>query len=183
MTTIRINVPQFEEAVKHMKNELANIRTGRAHPALVENLKIDYYGTMTPLIQIASINVPDAHSLVVQPWDQNAIKNVEKAIIASDLGLNPVNEGNTIRIPIPPLTEERRAELVKRMYEKVESARVSIRTIRENIWKEIKEAKNAGDITEDDLYQHQKELQEVVDRQNEIIKGIADTKEKEIMTI
>ncbi len=183
MTHIIIRTPRFDEALAHLKGELSNIRTGRAHPGLVENIKVDYYGTMTPILQIASISAPDSHSLVIQPWDQNATKEVEKAIIASDLGFNPVNEGHAIRIPIPPLTEERRNELVKLMHEKVESARVSIRTIREDIWKEIKHAKTEREITEDDQFQYQKELQDVVDEYNDSIKALADTKEKEIMTI
>ena len=174
---------QFDEAISHFKNELSNIRTGRANPAIIERLLVEYYGTKTPLLQIASITVPDSHSLVVQPWDQNALKEIEKALRATDLGFNPVNEGHQIRIPIPPLTEERRKELAKLVHEKAEMARISIRTVRESIWKELKDDKANGAITEDDLFQQQKELQKVIDEHNGIVKTFSEEKEQEIMTL
>lgn len=174
---------QFDEAVAHFKHELSNIRTGRANPAIIEQLLVDYYGTKTPLIQIASITVPDSHSLVVQPWDQNALKDIEKTLRTNDLGFNPVNEGHQIRIPIPPLTEERRRELAKIVHEKAEMAHVSIRTVREAIWKELKDSKAQGTITEDDLFQQQKELQKVIDEHNGIVKTLSEEKEQEIMTL
>ncbi|MBI5038037.1 MAG: ribosome recycling factor [Candidatus Kerfeldbacteria bacterium] len=174
---------QFDEAVAHFKHELSNIRTGRANPAVIEQLLVDYYGTKTPLIQIASITVPDSHSLVVQPWDQNALKDIEKTLRASDLGFNPVNEGHQIRIPIPPLTEDRRKELAKIVHEKAEMAHISVRTVREAIWKELKDAKANGSITEDDLFKQQKELQKVIDEHNAEIKSMSEEKEREIMTL
>lgn len=171
----------FEDAIKHLKSELIQIRTGRANPALVENLKIDCYGIMTPLNQVANLSAPDPASIVIQPWDKNIIKEIEKSIQTSPLGLNPVNEGNIIRIPITPLTEEKRIEIVKIVSEKVEQAKVSIRNIREDIWKNIKEQKTEGKITEDDLYKYQKELQTIIDDNNERISKIGEEKETDIM--
>ncbi|MFZ6036058.1 MAG: ribosome recycling factor [Patescibacteria group bacterium] len=173
----------FDEAIVHLKDELANVRTGRANPELVEQIKADYYGTPTPLIQLGSISTPDSHSILIQPWDQNALKDIEKAIRASELGFNPVNEGHQIRIPIPALTEERRKELVKLMQEKLEATRVRIRGVREDMWRDIKEQKNSGSITEDDLYLLQKELQKETDNYNAMVKDIGEQKESEIMTI
>lgn len=173
----------FDEAIAHLKDELANVRTGRANPELVEQIKADYYGTPTPLIQLGSISTPDSHSILIQPWDQNALKDIEKAIRASELGFNPVNEGHQIRIPIPALTEERRKELVKLMQEKLEATRVRIRGVREDMWRDIKEQKNSGSITEDDLYLLQKELQKETDNYNAMVKEIGEQKESEIMTI
>lgn len=174
---------QFEKAIEHLKLELTAIRTGRANPSLVENLLIDYYGVKTPLKQLSSINVPDAHSLLIQPWDKNSIKDIEKGIRASSLDLNPVNEGNAIRLPIPALTEERRRELTKAVRQKTEEAKVSIRNVREEIWKQLKEQKNSGAISEDDMFHSQKELQKMVDQYNAQLVEISTAKENEVMTI
>jgi len=183
MTIIDDKKVQFENAIQHLKDELKQIRTGRANSALVENLTIDYYGTKTPLQQLANINIPDSKSIIIQPWDKNSLKDIEKAIHDSPLGLNPINEGNIIRLPIPPLTEERRKELSKIVNEKVEQAKISVRNVREEIWKNIKEQKNDGKISEDDMYGQQKELQKKVEEYNDFIKKIGQEKEKEIMTI
>jgi ribosome recycling factor len=183
MTIIDDKKVQFENAIQHLKDGLKQIRTGRANSALVENLTIDYYGTKTPLQQLANINIPDSKSIIIQPWDKNSLKDIEKAIHDSPLGLNPINEGNIIRLPIPPLTEERRKELSKIVNEKVEQAKISVRNVREEIWKNIKEQKNDGKISEDDMYGQQKELQKKVEEYNDFIKKIGQEKEKEIMTI
>lgn len=174
---------QFEKAVQHLKNGLKQIRTGRANPALVENLNVEYYGTKTPLQQLSNITTPDPKSILVQPWDKNALKDIERAIQSSSLGLNPVNEGSVIRIPIPPLTEERRTELAKIVHEKVEQAKISIRNVREEIWKTTKDQKNDGQISEDEMFKQQKDLQKIVEEFNEQIKNIGSEKEKEIMTL
>lgn len=174
---------KFDSTIKHFKEGLNQIRTGRANPELVENLLIDYYGNKTPLIQLASISTPDARSLLIQPFDKNSIKDIEKAIQNSDLGLNPVNEGNVIRLPIPPLTEERRNDLAKAVHEKSEKAKVSIRNVREEIWKNIKENESSGKITEDDMFDQQKELQKTIDNYNSQIKDISEEKENNIKTI
>lgn len=173
----------FEKTIEFLKQEMTNIRTGRATPSLVENLMVDCYGTKTPLIQLASITVPDPKSIVIQPWDKNSLKDIEKAIQGAQLGLNPVNEGNVVRLPIPPLTEERRKELAKLVHQKIESGKVRIRQTREEIWKNLKNAEKEGEISEDDLFGQQKDLQKIVDDYNKKIQEISEVKEKEIMTI
>lgn len=183
MATLDDSGIKFESVVSHLIDEFKNIRTGRANPMLVEELVVDYYGTPTPLQQVASISTPDANSIVIQPWDKTALKDIEKSIQASDLGLNPVNEGESIRLPIPPLTEDRRKELVKVVNTKTEEAHVAIRSVREDIWKATKDQKTNGDISEDDMYQQQKDLQKMVDEFNKKIKNLSDVKEKEIMAI
>ncbi len=183
MSLVNEKKDQFENAVSHLKSELSTIRTGRSNPSLVENIKVDYYGTKTPLPQVASISTPDPQSIVVQPWDKNALQDIEAALRNSDLGLNPVVESNLIRLPIPPLTEERRIELAKVVNQKVENARISIRNVREELWKAIKEQKNNGEMSEDDMFGQQKDLQQIVDEYNEKVKEIGIRKEKEIMTI
>ena len=174
---------QFEDAVKHLKKEFNGIRTGRANPSLVENIVVEYYGAKTPLLQLASISVPDARLILIQPWDKNALKDIERALQNSQLGLNPVSEGNVIRLSIPPLTEERRKEIVQLVHQKVEEARISIRNVREEIWKTTKDQKSAGEISEDEMYSQQKKLQKIVDDYNLKVKEIGDAKEKEILTI
>lgn len=183
MTIIDDKKPQFQKALEHLLSELATVRTGRANPSLVENVLVDSYGTNTPLQQLATISVPDAQSIVIQPWDKNVLKDIEKAIQNSQLGLNPVNEGEIIRLPIPPLTEDRRKELSKIVNQKVEDSRVSIRNIREDTWRIIKDQKASGEISEDDMYTQQKDLQKVVDEFNSKVKNIGEEKEKEIMTL
>lgn len=183
MTIIDQKKDQFESAISHFKNELNSIRTGRAHPSLVENLVVDYYNVKTPLLQLATITVPDSKSILIQPWDKNSIKDIEKAVRTSSLGLNPVNEGNVLLLPIPSLTEERRKELVKVLHQKLEEAKVTIRNIREEIWRTIRDQEKQGEISEDDMFRMQKELQKIVDDQQENVKTIAAHKENEIMTI
>ncbi|MBI4050356.1 MAG: ribosome recycling factor [Candidatus Doudnabacteria bacterium] len=174
---------EFENIIVHLKLELAKLRTGRANPAMVGDLKVDYYGTPTPIKQLGSIAVPEPRQLVIQPWDKNALQPVEKAIRDSDIGLNPANEGDKIRVTIPELTEERRRELTKLAGKTAEEARVKIRTLREEIWKGIKQQEESGKITEDDKFRQQEKLQKLIDEYNGKIKELAETKEKEIMTI
>jgi len=183
MSSVSEKKDQFEKTIIHLKDELSTIRTGRSNPSLVENIKVEYYGTKTPLSQVASISAPDPQSIVVQPWDKNALQDIEAALRNSDLGLNPVVESNIIRLPIPPLTEERRVELAKVVNQKVENARISIRNVREEIWKELKEQKNNSEISEDDMFGQQKDLQLIVDEYNEKVKEIGQQKNNEIMTI
>lgn len=183
MNLIEDKKTDFEKSIQFIKNELSGIRTGRASPSLVENLIVDYYNTKTPLIQLASITIPDPKSIIIQPWDRNSTKDIEKAIQTSSLGLTPINDGNMIRLVIPPLSEERRKELMKLVHQKLEQARVSIRNVREEIWKELKTREKDGKISEDDMFKQQKELQKFVDEYNGKIKEIGENKEKEIMTI
>ena len=173
----------FANAVAHLKGELATLRTGRASAALVEHLEVEYYGAKTPLIQIAQITVPEPRMIAIQPYDKNALKDIEKAVQTSNLGINPVNDGNYIRLTIPQMTQDRRKELVKIVSQMAEKARVSIRNIREEIWREIQKLEKDSKISEDEKISGREELQKVVDKFNDEIKTIAEAKEKEVVTI
>lgn len=173
----------FEKALRHFTEEAGTLRTGRANPGIVENLLIDYYNAMTPLVQIASISIPEPRQIVVSPWDKGALTQVEAAIRESDLGLNPVNDGSVIRITLPALTEERRRELVKTLNSRAEEARISIRNAREEAWKEIQDAEKAGNISEDDKFRGKDELQKMVDSFNAKLETVREKKEGEIMTV
>lgn len=173
----------LEKAVEHFKNETGKLRTGRANPAMVEGLLVDYYGTKTPLIQMASINVPEPRTIAIQPWDRGALALIEKAIKESDLNLNPNNDGLVVRINIPMLTEERRKEMVKVLNQKAEEARIAVRNGREDCWKEIQKSQESGVISEDDKFKGKDKLQEVVDAYNKQIEEIRAKKEQEMMTV
>jgi ribosome recycling factor len=176
-------IASFESAVEHFTNESAKIRTGRANPGLVENLLVDYYGTKTPLKQVANINIPEARQILIQPWDKGMLVFVEAAIRESDLGVNPSNDGQSIRITLPTLTEERRKDFVKTLNHRAEDGRIAIRTIREEIWKEIQELEKTGAISEDDKFYGKDELQKIVDEYNQKLETIREKKEKEILTV
>lgn len=174
---------EFQKAVDHLKSELATLRTGRANAALVENLIVESYGVPTPLMHMAQIMIPEPRVIAIQPYDKNALKDVEKAILASNIGITPVNDGNFVRLNIPPMTEERRRELVKVVGQMEEKSRVSIRNIREEIWKEIQKMEKDGKISEDDKISSKEELQKLIDKFNEEVKKLAEAKEKEVLTI
>ena len=176
-------VVSFENAVEHFANEVAKIRTGRANPGLVENLMVDYYGVKTPLKQVANVNIPEARQILIQPWDKGMLVFVEAAIRESDLGVNPSNDGQSIRITLPMLTEERRKDFVKTLNHRAEDGRIAIRAIREEIWKEIQELEKTGTISEDDKFHGKDELQKVVDEYNQKLETIREKKEKEILTV
>jgi len=159
------------------------LRTGRATPALVENLEIDYYGTKTPLKAIAAISSPDSRSLIIQPWDKSVLPAIERAIETSKLGIKPVSERETIRILLPPLTEERRKELTKLLGKYLEDARIQVRREREEILKEIDRREKAKEISEDEKFRRKNEVQKIVDEANKKIEEIGTAKEKEIMTV
>lgn len=173
----------FENSIEHFKEELSKLRTGRANAGLVENLLVEYYGSRTPLKQIASINIPEPRTIAIQPWDKGAMLPIESAIRESDLGLNPNNDGIIIRINLPMLTEERRRDLVKVLNQKAEETRISIRAIREEVWKDIQKAEDDGGMSEDDKFKGKEKLQEVVDEFNKKIEEIRIKKETEIMTV
>ena len=158
----------FETALEHFSQEAAKIRTGRANPGIVENILVDYYGTRSPIKQIASISVPEARQILIQPWDKDSLVFIETAIRESDLGLSPGNDGTVIRITLPMLTEDRRKELVKTLGARAEDSRIVIRTIREDIWKEIQQKEKEGLISEDDKFNGKDELQKIVDEYNQI---------------
>lgn len=173
----------FEKAIEHLREELNQLRTGRASSALVENLPVDYYGTKTPLKQMASISVPEARTIVISPWDKSGLAAIEKAVRESQMNLNPMNDGQVVRINIPALNEERRKELVKILNQKAEEAKISVRQNREDIWEEIQEMEKAGTISEDDKFIGKDKLQEVVDEYNKKIEEIRGKKEEEILTV
>jgi ribosome recycling factor len=173
----------LEAAITHLAEECAKIRTGRANPGIVENLSIDYYGTKTPLKQIANISVPEARQIMIQPWDKGALPAIETAIRESDLGLNPGNDGLGIRLVLPQLTEETRRDLVKVLNQRAESSRIAVRNIREDIWKAIVEAEKSGSISEDDKFMGKDALQKQIDEVNLKIEEIRKKKEGEILTV
>jgi ribosome recycling factor len=175
--------PKLSKVIEHLKAELAGIRSGRATPALVEHVKVEAYGTLTPLIELASLTAPEPRLLVVSPWDKSIIQDVAKSLQSANLGVQPVVDGVVIRLNFPPLTEERRRELIKLVNNKLEEARVAVRNVREELLKDFKLQKTEGAISEDEFFALQKELQKLIDEKNEIIRQIGDEKEKEIMTI
>lgn len=173
----------WQKILDFFKKELASIRTGRANPAILDGVKVEAYGAKTPLVQLASINIPEARAITVEPWDKNVIKEVEKAIRQADLGINPVNEGGLIRLIVPQLTEESRRQLVKALNEKLEKARISLRSLRDRIKEEILRAEKNKEITEDDRFEQLKQLDETVGEYNKKIEELGADKEKEIMTV
>lgn len=175
--------PEFEGSINHLKEELQTLRVGRANPMMVENLSVDAYGTKTPLKQLASITVPTPRTMLVAPWDKGVVKAVEQAIREADIGINPVNEGEQIRLVIPQLTEESRKELVKSVAEKMERARISIRQIRDKVKEAVIKQEKAKAITEDDRYDVIEKLDALVKDFNERIKDIGVKKEQEILEL
>ncbi len=174
---------RFGAALSHFQAEAAKLRTGRAHPSLVEDLMVEYYGSRTPLRQVASVTVPESRTLVIQPWDQSSLRAVAEAIRSSDLGLNPADDGRLIRLSLPALTEDRRKELVKALNARAEEARVSVRNVREEIWKEIQSLDKEGLIGEDEKFTGKDDLQKEVDRWNADIETARKRKEEEILTV
>jgi ribosome recycling factor len=174
---------EFEKVLTHLQTELSTLRTGRANVGLLAAVRVESYGAKLPLTQVASVTASDPKTLTITPWDKSQIQAIEKGIMAANLGFNPASDGNVIRVNIPPMTEERRKELVKLVGQMAESARVGIRQVREEVIKQIKRAEAAKEIGEDDSARGQKKLQELVDRHNASIKQMAEEKEKEIMTI
>lgn len=166
-----------------LKNELMRIRTGRAHPSLLEHIQVDYYGNMTPLKQVANVAVDDARTLAVTPWEKPMAAVIEKAIIESDLGLNPMTAGTVIRIPLPPLTEERRKEFVKLVKQTGEQAKVAIRNIRRDANSDFKDLLKEKEITEDDERRAQDDIQKLTDQFVSEVDTILDAKEKELMEV
>lgn len=171
------------KAVEFTSRDFASIRTGRASPALLDRLKIDYYGTPTPLNQIATISAPEARLLVVQPYDRNSMQEIEKAITQSDLGLVPSNDGEVIRLPIPQLTEERRKELTKLVKSRAEEGRVAIRNVRREAIDALREEEKKGDATKDDLHKGMEDVQELIDSKIQEIDELAEKKIEELMEI
>lgn len=174
---------RMEKAVSDLQHEMAHIRTGRASLGILDNIRVDYYGTPTPLNQLANLHVPEPALITIQPWDVSQIGPIEKAIRTSDLGLNPANDGKVIRLPIPPLTEERRKELVKKLHAAAEHHRVSVRNIRRDANENVKKLSKDKKITEDDDKKAHDEIQKLTDTYMQKIDLAAKTKEKEILEI
>jgi ribosome recycling factor len=181
--TIKEAEGRMKSAIQAMEEDLAGIRTGRASPVLVERLHVEYYGMPTPLMQLASISVPDARSLLIKPFDGTTLKAIERAILASELGLTPNNDGKVIRLNLPPLTEERRRELAKVVHTRAEEGHVAIRNIRRDLMKDLKEYEHEKLISEDDLEQAEEELQKLTDRMIQQINLVGDKKQREIMEV
>ena len=170
-------------AIQSLSDDLAGIRTGRASPALVERLQVEYYGNPTPLKQLATISVPEPRALMIKPFDVASLKEIEKAISASDLGLNPNSDGKVIHLNLPPLNEERRRDLVKQMHHRLEEARIAVRNIRRDLHNEIRDYEKEKLITEDDLKRGEEDLQKLTDKFIEDIFRAGQSKEKEIMEV
>ena len=170
-------------AIKSLEEDLGAIRTGRANPSLVEKLLVEYYGAPTPLRQLASITVPETRTLMIRPFDASSLKNIERAIMVSDLGIHPNNDGQNIHLNLPPLTEERRRELVKVVARRLEEAKVAIRNVRRDSIRDLREFEEEKMISEDDLTRGEEEVQKLTDKYTEDIDAIGDRKEKEVLEI
>jgi ribosome recycling factor len=174
---------KMDKAVSVLKEEQAGIRTGRATPALLSRLVVDYYGTLVPIQQLASFSVPEPRTLVIQPFDKNAISAMEKAIQASDVGITPSNDGQVIRLGFPPLTEERRKDLIKLVHQRGEEGRVAVRNIRRHSKEGLERLEREGGISEDDLVRSEKELQKLTDKHVALIDEVVAHKEQELKEI
>ena len=181
--SVREGETRMKGAIQSLEEDLSGIRTGRASPAIVERLAIDYYGAPTPLIQLANISVPEPRSLLLRPFDPTTLKAIEKAILASELGLTPMNDGKVIRLNIPPLTEERRHSLVKVVHARMEDARIAMRNIRRDLIKDLRDFEHEKMISKDELEQAEEELQKLTDRFIEQVDSIGGHKEKEILEV
>ena len=184
---MKLNTTEFEakmkKSIEAYKNELDSVRTGRANPNVLSRIMVDYYGTPTPVNQIGSVSTPDARTIVIQPWDSSTLKNIEKAILASDIGITPANDGKVIRLAFPQPTEERRKELKKQVSKLGEDAKVAIRNIRRDAMDKAKDMKKNGEMTEDEQKASEKLVQDVTDKFIKEIDVITSAKEKEIMEI
>jgi len=173
----------MDKAVEHVRNELIKIRTGKATTNLLDGIKVDYYGTPTPLIQLGNVSTPDYHTITIQPWDKTSMPLIEKSIIAANLGLNPANDGTLIRIPIPALNEERRKEIVKLVKKFAEDGKVAVRNIRRESIEHLKKTEKDEHISEDDRKHAETDVQKLTDRHIKDIEDLLGMKEKEIMEV
>jgi len=183
MTDVKSFETKMQKTCDSLSTQFATIRAGRANASVLDQITVDYYGTPTPIQQLASIGTPDPKSLIIQPWDKSVLKGIEKAILASDLGINPQNDGIMIRLVFPPLTEERRKDLVKQTKKYAEEAKVAIRNIRRDAIDKFKKSQKASEITEDDYKDAEKDIQKLTDDYIKEIDKIAAKKEKELTQI
>lgn len=180
---LKVTEDKMNKAIEALRRELSTLRAGRANPAILDKVQVEYYGTPTPLNQLASITVPEARLLLIQPYDKSALADVDRAIQKSDLGLSPSNDGSVIRIMIPALTEERRRDLVKLVKKYAEEAKVAVRNVRRDANDDLKKLEKNGEMTEDELRRSTEEVQKLTDREIVKIDEVAVTKEKEIMEV
>lgn len=181
--TIKGYEDKMNKSLEVLLNEYGSIRAGRANPHVLDKIRVDYYGTPTPIQQVGNVSVPEARMIVIQPWEKNLLKVIEKAILTSDLGINPTNDGNSIRLVFPELTEDRRKELAKDVKKKGENAKVAVRNIRRDGNDVLKKMEKANEITEDELKQGEDKMQKVTDKMIEKIDAAIEAKTKEIMTV
>ncbi|MGB8707495.1 MAG: ribosome recycling factor [Dehalococcoidia bacterium] len=174
---------KMQKAVEALTRDLAAIRTGRASPALVEHIKADYHGVLTPINQMASISIPDAKMILIQPWDSSSIRSIEKAILTSELGLNPISDSRVLRIPIPPLTEERRKELTRAVHKRLEDARIALRNLRRDGIEKLRQSEKDKGISQDQCARASEQLQKLTDNFVDKVNNIGQTKETEIMEV
>jgi len=174
---------KFEQVISKLKEEFGNIRTGQASTGLVENIAVTYYGSQAPLKQMATITINGPSQIVIIPWDKNSLGDIELAIRNSDSGLAPINDGHAVRVALPPMTEERRDQLIKSIHSKGEEARVALRTLRGEVWEKAKKQEKAGELTEDDRYGAEKELNEIIADYNKRIEELSANKEKDLRAI
>ncbi len=184
---MKLDVKDFEtkmqKSIEAYENELKTIRAGRANPGVLDKVTVDYYGSPTQITAVASVSVPDARTITVQPWDKTLLKAIEKAILASDIGINPQNDGTLLRLAFPPLTEERRKELAKDISKKGEGAKVALGNIRRDANDKCKELKKAGSMTEDEHKASEKDIQDMTDKYSKQVDKITEAKSKEIMEL
>jgi len=174
---------KMDKSISVLTSELASIRAGRANPSVLDKITVDYYGVATPIQQVGTVSVPEARSIVIQPWDATILKEIEKAILTSDLGINPNNDGKVIRLTFPPLTEERRKEIVKNVKKIGEDSKVAIRSIRRDALEMFKKQQKASEITEDDLKGIEKDIQDMTDNAIKEIDEIVKKKEAEVLEV
>ena len=174
---------RMDRRVDHMCKEFSEIRAGRANPAVLDKVKVDYYGTPTPVNQLAAVSVTEARTLIIQPWDASVLRKIEKAIQMSDIGINPNNDGKIIRLVFPPLTEERRKIIVKDVQKIAEDTKVQVRNVRRDAIEKLKAMKKSGELTEDDLKQGEKKTQELTDKTIKKIDKISADKQKELLEL
>jgi len=175
--------PKMAVAIESLREELSRIRTGRANPVILDGVMVPYYGSSSPISAMASVSVPEANQIVIKPWDRSVLGDIETAIRASNIGLNPVNDGQQIRLVLPPMTEERRKEIVSQVKKLGEAAKVSLRNIRREIWDKVQTAEKNNEATEDDRYRAEEELNKVVNEMNANVDKTISEKEQEIMRI
>ena len=182
-TLIKSTDEKMNKSVSHLETEFTEIRAGRANPAVLDKIRVDYYGSPTPVNQVAAVSITEARTLTIQPWDASLLRAIEKAIQTSDIGINPQNDGKVIRMIFPPLTEDRRKEIVKDIAKMGEDAKVAVRSIRREAMEKLKAMKKSGDITEDDQKHGENKIQDITDKHIKSIDGLTEKKQKQIMEI